>query len=101
MIGEGLDVVTDHLLGSVEVPGLCDADAVDVQFPAVLPGLGVDGLGGHWSHPSGRQASFLTVSRTTMRGILIVWRGSCWFLRRSRRCSLRGRGAVGWLSWFW
>jgi hypothetical protein len=30
MVGKSLDVVTDHLLGSVEVPGLRDPDTIDV-----------------------------------------------------------------------
>lgn len=63
--GEGLDVVADHLLGATEVAGLGNADAVDMQLPSVLPALGAHGVGGHWSHPSGRQANFLMVSRTT------------------------------------
>jgi hypothetical protein len=65
VVGQGLDVVADHLLGSVQVAGLSHAYAADVQFPAMLPALGAHTVGSHRNHPSGRQASFLIVSLTT------------------------------------
>jgi hypothetical protein len=76
VVRQRLDVVADHLLGPVQVPGLRHADAVDVKFPAVLPALGAHVVDAHWSHPSGRQTSFLIVSRTmpgeTMRACTIT-----------------------------
>ena len=52
-----------------------------MEFPAVLPPLGADGVGlsGHWSHPSGRQAMRWIVLATTpgdisrWRGMFAVW----------------------------
>src|SRR5437879_4796931 len=65
MVGKGLDVVADHLLGAVKVSRLRNPYVLDVQFPAVHPPLGAHAVDAHCSHPFGRQASLAMVSRTT------------------------------------
>jgi len=46
-VGEGLDVVTDRLLSTAEVFGLCHADTVNMKLPSALPALGTHGVGAH------------------------------------------------------
>src|SRR6516165_3314999 len=59
------DQIAGHLLGVPKGAGLSHPHALDVQFPAVLPALGANVVGLHWSHPSGRHFMCSMVSPTT------------------------------------
>lgn len=57
--------VTGHHRGIAKTVGLGHTDAVNVQFPSVLPALSADTVGLHWSHPFARQVMRFMVSRMT------------------------------------